>query len=81
MHEFLLGAEGFYDEIFAALRITYEPIRWSSDFAFTRDEEINKTARVQQLIQAYRTFGHLIADVDPLVYMQRSHPDLDVVNH
>ncbi len=50
MHEYLLGAEGFYDEIFAALRIPYEPIRWSSDFAFTRDEEINKTARVQQLI-------------------------------
>lgn len=81
MHEYLLGAEGFYDEIFAALRIPYEPIRWASDFAFTRDEEINKTARVQQLIQAYRTFGHLMADVDPLEYVQRSHPDLDVVTH
>ena len=81
MHEYLLGAENFYDEIFSALRIPYEPIRWSTDFAFTRDEEINKTARVQQLIQAYRTFGHLMADVDPLEYKQRSHPDLDVVNH
>jgi 2-oxoglutarate dehydrogenase E1 component len=81
MHEYLLGAEGFYDEIFAALRIPYEPIRWAKDFAFTRDEEINKTARVQQLIQAYRTFGHLMADVDPLEYVQRSHPDLDVVTH
>ena len=81
MHEYLLGAEGFYDEIFSALRIPYEPIRWANDFAFTRDEEINKTARVQQLIQAYRTFGHLMADVDPLEYIQRSHPDLDVVTH
>ena len=81
MHEYLLGAEGFYDEIFSALRIPYEPIRWANDFAFTRDEEINKTARVQQLIQAYRTFGHLMADVDPLEYVQRSHPDLDVVTH
>jgi multifunctional 2-oxoglutarate metabolism enzyme len=81
MHEYLLGAEGFYDEIFAALRIPYEPIRWANDFAFTRDEQINKTARVQQLIQAYRTFGHLMADVDPLEYVQRSHPDLDVVTH
>jgi 2-oxoglutarate dehydrogenase E1 component len=81
MHEYLLGAEGFYDEIFSALRIPYEPIRWAKDFAFTRDEEINKTARVQQLIQAYRTFGHLMADVDPLEYVQRSHPDLDVVTH
>ena len=81
MHEYLLGAEGFYDEIFSALRIPYEPIRWAKDFAFTRDEEINKTARVQQLIQAYRTFGHLMADVDPLEYVQRSHPDLDGVTH
>jgi 2-oxoglutarate dehydrogenase E1 component len=81
MHEYLLGAEGFYDEIFSSLRIPYEPIRWAKDFAFTRDEEINKTARVQQLIQAYRTFGHLMADVDPLEYVQRSHPDLDVVTH
>jgi multifunctional 2-oxoglutarate metabolism enzyme len=81
MHEYLLGGESFYDEIFSALRIPYEPIRWANDFAFTRDEEINKTARVQQLIQAYRTFGHLMADVDPLEYVQRSHPDLDVVTH
>ena len=81
MHEYLLGAENFYDEIFSALRIPYEPIRWATDFAFSRDEEISKTARVQQLIQSYRTFGHLMADVDPLEYMQRSHPDLDVVTH
>ncbi|NDI08408.1 MAG: multifunctional oxoglutarate decarboxylase/oxoglutarate dehydrogenase thiamine pyrophosphate-binding subunit/dihydrolipoyllysine-residue succinyltransferase subunit, partial [Actinobacteria bacterium] len=29
IHELLLGAEDFYDEIFAALRIPYEPIRWA----------------------------------------------------
>ncbi len=81
IHEILLGAENFYDEIFAALRIPYEPIRWASDIEFSRDEEINKTARVQQLIQAYRTYGHLMADTDPLEYVQRSHPDLDVVTH
>jgi 2-oxoglutarate dehydrogenase E1 component len=77
----LLGAENFYDEIFTALRIPYQPIRWASDFDFSRDEEINKTARVQQLIHAYRTYGHLMADVDPLEYVQRSHPDLDVMTH
>jgi 2-oxoglutarate dehydrogenase E1 component len=81
IHEFLLGAEGFYDEIFTSLRIPYEPIRWAVDFAVTKDEEIDKTARVQQLIHAYRTWGHLMADIDPLVYVQRTHPDLDVVNH
>jgi 2-oxoglutarate dehydrogenase E1 component len=81
IHEFLLGADGFYDEIFTALRIPYEPIRWAPDFAVTKDEEIDKTARVQQLIHAYRTWGHLMADIDPLVYMQRNHPDLDVRTH
>ena len=81
IHEILLGAENFYDEIFSALRIPYEPIRWVVDIEFARDEEVNKTARVQQLIHAYRTFGHLMADIDPLEYKQRSHPDLDVVTH
>jgi len=57
IHELLLGSENFYDEIFAALRIPYEPIRWAQDFEFSKDEEINKTARVQQLIHAYRTRG------------------------
>ncbi len=81
MNDYLLGTDGFYDEIFAALRIPYEPIRWAIDFEFGKEEQISKTARVQQLIQAYRTFGHLMADVDPLEYSQRSHPDLDVVTH
>ena len=81
MHEYLLGEDGFYDEIFAALRIPYEPIRWAKDFEFGKDDQINKTARIQQLITAYRTNGHLMADIDPLEYKQRSHPDLDVVTH
>ena len=81
IHELLLGAEHFYEELFTALRIPYEPIQWAQDFDFSKDEEINKTARVQQLIQAYRTHGHLMADIDPLEYKQRSHPDLNVVTH
>jgi len=81
IHEIMLGAEHFYDEIFAALRIPYEPIRWAVDFQFSKDDQISKTARVQQLIESYRTFGHLMADTDPLRYRQRSHPDLDVVTH
>jgi 2-oxoglutarate dehydrogenase E1 component len=81
VHEILLGAENFYDEIFAALRIPYVPIRWAQDFDFSKDDEISKTARVQQLIAAYRKHGHLMADIDPLEYRQRIHPDLDVVTH
>ncbi|MEY3075998.1 MAG: 2-oxoglutarate dehydrogenase component, partial [Actinomycetota bacterium] len=36
IHEILLGADGFYDEIFAALRIPYVPIRWVADLEFSK---------------------------------------------
>ena len=81
IHELLLGGNGFYDEIFAALRIPYVPIRWVVDMRFSKDDEVSKTSRIQQLITAYRTTGHLMADIDPLKYVQRTHPDLDVVTH
>jgi 2-oxoglutarate dehydrogenase E1 component len=81
IHEILLGEEKFYDEIFEALRIPYVPIRWVVDMQFDKDDDVSKTARVQKLIDAYRSTGHLMADVEPLAYVQRSHPDLDVVSH
>ena len=81
IYEILLGEENFYDEIFEALRIPYVPIRWVVDIQFDKDDDVSKTARVQKLIDAYRTTGHLMADVEPLSYVQRSHPDLDVVSH
>ena len=28
IHRLLLGEDGFYDEVFQALRIPYEPVRW-----------------------------------------------------
>jgi 2-oxoglutarate decarboxylase len=81
MHNLLLGADGFYDEIFASLRIPYEPIRWATDIPVTHDEEVGKPARVLELIHAYRVRGHLMADTNPLEFELRRHPDLDVVNH
>ncbi len=81
MHELLLGADGFYDEIFASTRIPYEPIRWVQDINASHDDDINKVARVQELIHAYRVRGHLMADTDPLGYEQRRHPDLDITEH
>jgi multifunctional 2-oxoglutarate metabolism enzyme len=80
VHALLLG-DGFYDSVFAALRIPYEPIRWASDVQASHDDDINKVARVQELIHAYRVRGHLMADTDPLEYHQRKHPDLDVTRH
>ena len=81
MHELLLGGDGFYDGIFRALRIPYEPVRWVQDQTFSHEGQIDKAARVIELINAYRTNGHLMADTDPLDYRIRSHPDLDVIKH
>ncbi len=78
VHQLLLGEEGFYDSIFRSLRVPYEPIRWVQDIP---EGEVDKTARVIELIDAYRTRGHLMADTDPLNYRQRRHPDLDVLSH
>lgn len=81
IHNKLLGKDGFYDRIFAALRVPYEPVRWVEDFASDPISELGKPARISELIHAYRSRGHLIADIDPLAYRQRKHPDLDVQNH
>jgi 2-oxoglutarate decarboxylase len=81
LHDLLLGADGFYDEVFLALRIPYEPIRWAADISSSHEDDISKQARVLELIHAYRVRGHIMADTDPLEYQQRSHPDLDVVTH
>ncbi|MDR6866382.1 2-oxoglutarate dehydrogenase E1 component [Microbacterium resistens] len=81
VHELLLGQRDFYDDIFRALRIPYAPIRWADDIAVDLAERIDKTARVQELINAYRVRGHLMADIDPLEYVQRSHPDLEIESH
>ncbi|MDQ0368701.1 2-oxoglutarate dehydrogenase E1 component [Catenuloplanes indicus] len=81
MHELLLGEHGFYDEIFTALRVPYEPVRWVRDVARTSEGQIDKAARVVELIHAYRVRGHLMADTDPLEFEIRRHPDLDVLEH
>ncbi len=81
VHALLLGEDDFYDEIFRALRIPYEPIRWAKDISASHDDEISKQARILELIHAYRVRGHIMADTDPLEYQQRSHPDLEVETH
>ncbi|WBB92567.1 multifunctional oxoglutarate decarboxylase/oxoglutarate dehydrogenase thiamine pyrophosphate-binding subunit/dihydrolipoyllysine-residue succinyltransferase subunit [Verrucosispora sp. WMMC514] len=81
MHELMLGEHGFYDQIFTSLRIPYEPVRWMRDVAVDSEGQINKTARVHELIHSYRVRGHLMADTDPLEFKIRKHPDLDVLQH
>jgi len=83
IHELLIGADDFYDEIFRDLRIPYEPARWAQDkrgslfLAPSRDDIVNREAAVLQLINAYRVRGHLLADLDPLEYHVRRHPELN----
>jgi 2-oxoglutarate decarboxylase len=84
VEEILLGADGFYENVFAELSIPFRPYRWEVDrnppfLGDGRVDEIAKQARVLELINAYRVRGHLIADIDPL----RSrpiphHPELDL---
>jgi 2-oxoglutarate dehydrogenase E1 component len=81
MNELLLGEHEFYDKIFCSLRVPYTPIRWTTD---TSDEGLStlpRGARLISLIDAYRTWGHFMADIDPLEYRQRSHPQLAIEKH
>jgi 2-oxoglutarate dehydrogenase E1 component len=81
----LEGEDGFYDEIFSATGMPYQPVRWQTDrgagLAGFRDErrleEIAKQAAVLQLINAYRVRGHLVADFNPLGTQPGYHPELD----
>ncbi|HZD66314.1 MAG TPA: multifunctional oxoglutarate decarboxylase/oxoglutarate dehydrogenase thiamine pyrophosphate-binding subunit/dihydrolipoyllysine-residue succinyltransferase subunit, partial [Acidimicrobiales bacterium] len=81
IHDLLLGADGFYHEIFAAMEVPYEPVRWLPDANPAVEGErarALKQVHVQTLINLYRVRGHLIADLDPLTQVPpRMHPELD----
>ncbi|WP_296666164.1 multifunctional oxoglutarate decarboxylase/oxoglutarate dehydrogenase thiamine pyrophosphate-binding subunit/dihydrolipoyllysine-residue succinyltransferase subunit, partial [Demequina sp.] len=81
VHRKLLGLDGFYDRVFVSMRVPYEPVRWVQDAATDPATEAAKPARIAELIHAYRSRGHLMADVDPLSSRPRKHPDLDVQTH
>jgi 2-oxoglutarate dehydrogenase E1 component len=68
VHELLLGADGFYDDVFDSMKIPYVPARWAIDTNPPPGSRpwAEKQARVFQLINMYRVRGHLIADLDPL---------------
>jgi 2-oxoglutarate dehydrogenase E1 component len=80
----LLGADGFYDEVFRSLGVPYESVRWRPD-QNPLDELLGggtvqreKQVHVQTLTNMYRVRGHLIADLDPLSWKEpHTHPELD----
>jgi 2-oxoglutarate decarboxylase len=83
IEDLLQGEPGFYEGVFADLGIPFKPLHRATDnnpiFGDSRDGEIEKQARVLEVINAYRVRGHLIADIDPLKLMPvQSHPELDL---
>ena len=81
VHGLIVGEQDFYKNIFADLRIPYEPIKWSTDVSVREADELSKQTRVTTLINSFRVRGHLMADIDPLEYVQRTHPDLEIEQH
>jgi 2-oxoglutarate decarboxylase len=84
IEDLLLGQQDFYEHVFEDLELPHQPLHWARDRnpAFSgdgRSGEIEKQARVLELINAYRVRGHLIADIDPLRLMKvPHHPELDL---
>jgi 2-oxoglutarate dehydrogenase E1 component len=83
LQELLNGADNFYEDIFASLKLPYRPVAWQVDRASSAPalggatQEAAKEAAVIQLIHAYRVRGHLIADLNPLGIEPQYHPELD----
>ncbi|MCX8051587.1 MAG: multifunctional oxoglutarate decarboxylase/oxoglutarate dehydrogenase thiamine pyrophosphate-binding subunit/dihydrolipoyllysine-residue succinyltransferase subunit [Chlorobi bacterium] len=80
----LKGGDNFYDQIFAALKIPFEPYRWSTDNRLDpfgpqeKEEQLEKETLVNKLINAYRVRGHLSADINPLGYEAFYYPELQL---
>lgn len=75
--------DAFWDDVFASVGVPYTPMRWAQDLPNTG---VDKNTRVMQLIEAYRSRGHLVADVNPLKWIQPGmpvpdHRDLDIETH
>ncbi|MFH1175995.1 MAG: multifunctional oxoglutarate decarboxylase/oxoglutarate dehydrogenase thiamine pyrophosphate-binding subunit/dihydrolipoyllysine-residue succinyltransferase subunit [Acidobacteriota bacterium] len=83
----LLGGEhGFYEEIFASLRVPHKPLAIARDanpFLSGSDGAplIEKQAKILHLINMYRVRGHLVAHTNPLDVEPPSHAELDLAHH
>jgi multifunctional 2-oxoglutarate metabolism enzyme len=76
VHELLLGEHDFYEDVFQALDMPYEAVKWRPDtFAIDREEAmLAKQMAVAKLIRVHRVRGHLIADLDPLRWKEPLTP-------
>ncbi len=88
VHELLLGRDEFYEHLFADLELPLTPVHWAIDRnpallgGDRRTEEIEKQAKVFNLMTMYRVRGHLNADIDPLGLSKgKHHRELDMEYH
>ena len=74
--ELLLGEHGFYDDIFHALDLPYEAVKWRPDTSSLSKEDtlLAKQMAVAKLIRVHRVRGHRIADLDPLRWTEPHTP-------
>lgn len=87
INDLLLGSSNFYDTIFNDLNIPLKPTLWQTDIqpqGFNNGsnvDDIEKQARVLQLINMYRVRGHLTANINPLATNIAFHEELDPSFH
>ncbi|MEJ7765815.1 MAG: 2-oxo acid dehydrogenase subunit E2, partial [Acidimicrobiales bacterium] len=80
IEHYLMGEDGFYDQVFESMGVPYVPVRWSRDVNPVDSEttRLHKQIHVQNLVFNYRLRGHLIADLDPLdLKPPQLHAELD----
>ena len=78
--ELLLGGDDFYEDVFRAIGVPYEAVRWRQDSNPSDHTTalVEKQMQVSTLINMHRVRGHLIADLDPLsAKAPEMHPELD----
>ncbi len=87
MHKLLLGEERFYDEIFASMKVPYQPVRNSVDrrpplgSSLRESENLERAAGVMTYIRSYRVRGHVLAKLDPLTFEPKVLPELDMASY
>ncbi|MEE9416373.1 MAG: multifunctional oxoglutarate decarboxylase/oxoglutarate dehydrogenase thiamine pyrophosphate-binding subunit/dihydrolipoyllysine-residue succinyltransferase subunit [Acidimicrobiales bacterium] len=84
VHELLLGEDDFYVDLFRSLDVPYEAVKWRKDTNLANREAamLEKQSQVDSLVNAYRSRGHLIADLDPLAAKDpEMHPELDPASY
>jgi len=80
----LAGADGFYEDIFAALALPFAPLPArhtpapaTAASAAPSDELLQAAATANSLVRSLRTHGHLAASLDPLGSPPQGDPALD----